>query len=504
MTGAGSTEGASSPIWHIDDSDHVVEGLDASGQPDPRYAAALGLLAAPLWRRMLATTYDVLAFGVLQIPFWVGAWPLLRMFLTAEISSYGLVQHPGFVSACVFTGVSLLLSIAFMLVQLFVQGRKGVSIGKAIARVRLVNVRTLERPGAGSIFLRFLIVAAFSVVPLFGPLLLLLSPLFDDSKRIRGWHDKATNVWLVDVRHGMNPYDAKRMRIARKLVKTAPTAKPAALPSLATPIDAVTSRQYQLEYQPERRVSVAVLGVAKAYSHDDRPNVGFSELPGEIEQLTPEPGVPVLGGYRPADTNVSPTLSSDFTAMMPPPALLPVPPAPVPSMPAPPAAAISVTPQHHVPPLQPQPQQPQQPQQPHTNVAPGFELTQRFDSEPANPEPAGTDSQQSSIVRMGLLHKNGHRVAINGIVLLGRNPDAGTSTDAEAVALQDDTRTVSKTHLAVRPAHDALEVVDLQSTNGSSIVRHGKPYPLTAGTPTTTQQGDTLKLGDLELLVVRL
>ena len=38
-------------IWEIDDKSETIEGLDEAGRPDPAYAAALGLLPAPLGRR---------------------------------------------------------------------------------------------------------------------------------------------------------------------------------------------------------------------------------------------------------------------------------------------------------------------------------------------------------------------------------------------------------------------------------------------------------------------
>ena len=48
-------------IWEVGDDEKVIEGLDELGRPDPAYAAALGLVHAPMLRRALAA--DVAALS---------------------------------------------------------------------------------------------------------------------------------------------------------------------------------------------------------------------------------------------------------------------------------------------------------------------------------------------------------------------------------------------------------------------------------------------------------
>ena len=275
-------------IWEIDEKKRTIEGLDAEGRPDPAYAAALGLLNAPFGRRALAVACDYAVFLLLQLPLWIGAMPLLAKLMTGSVSTYGFVNHPSFVLAAVMAGVTVLLTLAFSIVQLVLHGRKGVTIGKAIAGIRSVNVRTLERPGAGPVLLRFLIIVGSGLVPAIGPALFLLSPTFDPSGRGRGWHDKATGVWLVDVRQGLHPYDEKRMRVARKVVKAEPTMERSALPSLATPLDPGA----QPEYRPGSRVSAGVLGVARPHESRERPSIGLSQSAPRTEAAPAEAGKP--------------------------------------------------------------------------------------------------------------------------------------------------------------------------------------------------------------------
>lgn len=434
-------------IWEVDEKERAIEGLDAQGRPDPAYAAALGLLRAPFGRRALAATIDPALWLILMLPFLLGAMPLLLKLAAGTISAYGFVNHPDFVLAVVMASVSTLLGLVLLVVQLILHGVKGMTIGKAITGIRSVDVRTLERPGVGPVLLRFLLVMASGIVPVLGPAFLLSSPTFDPDGRGRGLHDKPTRVWLVDVRRGLNPYDQKRMRVARKVVKTEPTRGRSALPSLATPTDPGS----QPEYRPGSRVSAGVLGMARPHDARERPSVGLSLATPTVQTPT-EAGKPVLGGYRVAD---EPTPVAEAPVAAPPAPL----PAPVEAPPASPAAPAPAPPRT-----------------------------------PTTPEPAP---------RYALRFDSGERVPVREPVLLGRNPDAAEHPGATAIALADDSRLLSKTHLLVRPVDGGLEVVDWHSTNGSVLIRSGVEYGIPAGTPTAAGEGDMIRLGDRVAAVVR-
>lgn len=462
-------------IWEIDEKTETIEGVDAFGRPDPAYAAALGLLSAPFGRRAFALACDVAIWLVLQLPLWLGAVPLLLKLATGSISTYGLVNHPGFIIAVAMAGATTLLTLAFTVVQLVLHATKGVTIGKAIAKLRTVNVRTLERPGIGAVLLRYLLVWASGVVPLLGPLFFLLSPRFDPNGRGRGLHDRATNVWLVDVRDGLNPYDEKRMRVARKVVKAEPIPERAAPPSLATPADPTA----QPAYRPGSRVSAGVIGVARPYEPHERPAVGLPQVVPAVEIGANAPGKPVLGGYRtaasePPATAEVPAAAPGVHVDVPAPAQAPVPqPAPAPlAQPAP--ASKRPAPDPQPPAAAPQPLAPKPPVPP---------------AEPA--------------ALFGLRLDTGESIPISGPVLLGRNPDAAEHPGARPIALADDSRSLSKTHLLVRPVDGGLEIVDCHSTNGSGLVRAGVEYGVAAGTPVRTADGDMIRFGDRTADVVR-
>lgn len=223
-------------IWEIDDGARSVEGLDASGRPDPGYAAALGLLPAPYTRRAAATSIEVLVYLLLQLPVLLVAMPALVSVMGEQSPAAAMTQRDDAVLVLVCALASSVLTTAFVLVQLILHGRKGVTLGKGLMGIRSVNVRTLERPGfwRGAV-VRYLVLYGSFLVPLLGPLLVIaLSPLWDTRRRGRGWPDLAGATWFVDIRRGLNPYDVKRMRIARKTVATDLRDERPELPSLAT------------------------------------------------------------------------------------------------------------------------------------------------------------------------------------------------------------------------------------------------------------------------------
>lgn len=458
-------------IWDIAEQKSTIEGLDAEGRPDPAYAQALGLLRAPFGRRSLAFAVDAAIWAILAVPLLIGAVPLVTKLATGAISPYGFLNHPDFLLAAVTAAISTFLGLVYLVVQLILHGVKGATIGKAVTGIRSVNVRTLERPRVGAVFVRFVILIASGIIPVLGPAFILVSPTFDPEGRGRGLHDKATGLWLVDVRRGLNPYDQKRMRVARKVVKAEPTRGRSALPSLATPADP----DAQPEYRPGGRVSAGVIGMARPHDARDRPAVGLATAAPTASPQGAQPGTPVLGGYRESGQGQQAT---DAAAG---------PTAPV-SQSAPAVGPDSAPEQ--APTLEPVP-------------TPTPTPTPAPTPEPApTPVPPSGPAPQAAV--FGLVFDSGERIAIDGAVLLGRNPDAADHAGARAVALADDSRSLSKTHLLVRSVQDGLEITDCGSTNGSGLIRAGTEYAVIAGTPILTTEGDSVRLGDRVAAVVRL
>jgi len=86
-------------------------------------------------------------------------------------------------------------------------------------------------------------------------------------------------------------------------------------------------------------------------------------------------------------------------------------------------------------------------------------------------------------------------------VLIGRDPVAA-SLGERPVALADETRSVSKTHVRVELSNGSVFVTDLHSTNGVAIVTNGDPEACRPGAPTLAPAWSTVRFGDREFRVL--
>ncbi len=298
-------------IWEIDEDSRTIEGLDDRGRALPAYAASLGMLPAPVGRRVAATAIEVGIYLTLQLPLLLGALPALLAVATAADPRAALVDRGDLVLIIVCALASSVLTTAYVLTQLILHGRRGVTVGKALLGLRSVNVRTLEKPGfwRGAV-VRYLVLVGSFVVALVGPLVVIaLSPLFDRDRRGRGWPDLAAATWIVDIRRGLNPYDVKRMRIARKTVATDLRDERDALPSLAT----ATGEQPVPGFVPTARSRGGVLGAPRL---DAGP--GASPAAAGAPSAPPVPAVPAPAAPAPLAVPASPGIPASLNAWAPP------------------------------------------------------------------------------------------------------------------------------------------------------------------------------------------
>lgn len=501
-------------IWEIDDGEKQIEGLDASGHPDPAYAASLGLLPAPFGRRTLATLVELLILVLFALPALLVATPALGEIVGGDADAATMLADGALVWPIVALAIGNVLATVFIVVQLVLLGRKGVTTGKAIFGLRTVNVRTLERPGfwRGAV-VRYLVLSLTFLLPLLGPLLVIaLSPFFDSERRGRSWVDQAGATWMVDVRRGLNPYDVKRMRIARKSVRITEHARGPALPSLATPVE----RDAPAEYTPSGRLSGGVIGAHRRTSAP-QPAAGASPAAPAVPAMPSRetPFAPVVAPGAMVDAVPPPLVAGQLLDSFAPRGAEPATPgaarsaepAPSPAAPAssapsassaPVASAASSAPAAPAAPTASAPAAPA-PAAP----APAASAPAAAPAQPAAPEPAAS-AAATPAVRAVLRLDDGSRVEVRGATLIGRAPAPVAGEGAvQLVAVADDTRSVSKTHLAILPARRGVLVIDRGSTNGSAIARDGSELPLTPGDPAPVQVGDVVRFGDRTLTVER-
>ena len=363
------------------------------------------LVSAPLGRRALAFAIDLGLVVVASIPTIIGALGLLPAVMSGGASPGELFDSSLVWVVLVIVGSAL--GLIAQLVQIILHGRKGVTLGKKLLGIRTINLVTLERPGFGRMLLRALTLgAAGLVVPVVGSGIMLASPLWAPNTQSRGWLDLVGGNWLVDIRSGLDPYDAKAVRLARKRLESPPPEMLAGVPSLATgDADAAAV------YIPGPRSRSAIVG---------------APLP---------PGIP-----------------DDAAAVVdrtPPPIIPPAPP------PAAPPQVVAPTP-------------------------------------PTPTVPAAT-----------LLGSDGLRYELPGPALVGRNPSPIDGQPPIArISVADDTLSISKTHARLEPATDGIWVLDLRSSNGSTVVNGaGAVVACEPHVPLLAAWGSTLSLGDREFVV---
>lgn len=163
--------------------------------------------------------------------------------------------------------------------------------------------------------------------------------------------------------------------------------------------------------------------------------------------------------------------------------------------PPPPQAPWPVQPRQSPPPQQPVPQ-PMQPV-----VEPDDDDMTRTHLAPAGKMPA---APRKATEGWQLRLDDGRLVTVEGLVLIGRNPQPQPSEQAQLVRAGVESRMVSKTHLAVGLDHRGLYVMDRGSTNGTAIANAGGQFePCAPGDPVRVRDGQIVSFGDRYLEVRR-
>ncbi|SEF86726.1 FHA domain-containing protein [Microbacterium azadirachtae] len=94
----------------------------------------------------------------------------------------------------------------------------------------------------------------------------------------------------------------------------------------------------------------------------------------------------------------------------------------------------------------------------------------------------------------------GQVVSLDRTVVIGRRPRASRSSGStlpHLVAVDSPQQDISRSHLEIRPEADAVVVLDLHTTNGSTLQRPGaEPVRLHPGEQTIVVTGDVIDLGD--------
>jgi len=426
---------------HVDDE--PTPGLGPDGRPDPAYAAALGLVPAPTGRRAAAFSLDAAIWLVLAVPTVFGAVALSNGVVAAG-GDASAVDLGALAGPLIAIAVGQALTAVFGLVQLVMHGLRGVTVGKASLGLRSVSVVDFGKAGFWRVTLRALVLwASWIVLLLIGPALMFLSSNWDPERRGRSWLDRVGRCYVVDARNGLDPFDAKALRHARRQVDSPRDAGTAKLPSLAS--DRPMGEEFLI---PSQRSSSGVVSAGGSVETGQW-------TPPPVGSTGPPPAPPAPAGPAPLPPN----------SAAPTPAAAP----PVPAA-APPAPPEFVRPQQATAPLPP-----------------------TLPNRPAATVPTAATRAPQGVV---LVFDDGTRLVPGDYGLLGRAPVAAPGEHAQLVPLGDPSMLISKVHAEFGATASGFWIADRGSTNGTEV-RHpdGRVEPLRAGVRTALAVGSVVTVG---------
>jgi uncharacterized RDD family membrane protein YckC len=167
------------------------------GYGEPPVPGMGGARTASMGQRFLARLVDGAVIG---IPAVIVVVIVLAVALAGESDTIEAGGEPsGSVLAAYFTSLGAVLALS-ALYEVGMIATRGATLGKRALGITVVRESDLRVPGWGPAALRWLIPFVGVVVCWVGALLVYLSPLFDNSGRMQGWHDKVAKTLVVTTR----------------------------------------------------------------------------------------------------------------------------------------------------------------------------------------------------------------------------------------------------------------------------------------------------------------
>jgi uncharacterized RDD family membrane protein YckC len=106
-------------------------------------------------------------------------------------------QSGGLAMGTVFASL-IVSALTFILYDVIFVSTMGTTPGKMILGMRLVNSRTGQKPSFGPALVRWGFPIGLGYITCgLGYILIVISPFFDNTGQLRGWHDKAANTLVI-------------------------------------------------------------------------------------------------------------------------------------------------------------------------------------------------------------------------------------------------------------------------------------------------------------------
>ncbi|MER5355091.1 RDD family protein [Kitasatospora sp. NPDC002551] len=165
---------------------------------------------ATMGQRFLARLIDALAItAVLTLVMALGLASALGIVKDADdcsqynygtISYNDCIQQQNDAAAGLFATMMIMicvLSVFNLLYEWLMVSFAGATLGKLALGLRVVKENTGRTPGLGGGFIRFIIPVVGAFLCYIGTLLVYLSPFFDNSGKLQGWHDRAAGTLVI-------------------------------------------------------------------------------------------------------------------------------------------------------------------------------------------------------------------------------------------------------------------------------------------------------------------
>ncbi len=427
----------------------------------------LNLVNAPAGKRLAAWLIDQIIPAVA-----VGA--VCAATLPALLASTGSARQDAWATFSLGMLVAGVLSLAYAVWLWGWQAAAGKTLGHLLLGLRITSEEGTPA-GWGPIFLRSVLIGVSGLVPAIGPVLMLLSNVWDTNHQRQGWHDKVARTLVLDVNTGRNPLTTGGLYGPSTFA-----------PGSLRPGD---------PGHPETGLTTPAASRWPAFTP-----------PGAAGPITAVPGTP--GSPAPGRSGeASPGTQPSPPAPQSPPAPASAPaPGSGPARPEPVHAAAAARPAAASAPAAAQASAPAASghstgyREDQVVLVGGAEALVDPDEELGSTQ---LRSRSSGPAAVKLRFDDGQGHQLTGSALVGRNPAAAAGETVDLlIPFADMGRSVSKTHLHLTVDSTGVWVTDRNSTNGSGITpRGGDRQRLEPGQPVLAPVGATVHFGDRSFTV---
>jgi uncharacterized RDD family membrane protein YckC len=430
----------------------------AQGRPNRETGLPPGVEVGPLGKRFVAYLINVSVPVVVSI----------ALILLLPTTTGALRLTLGVIGA--------VITIGWLVLIWYTLAVRAASPGLRAMKLQLVGFLDGRPIGPGRVFIRALVFWALYITGI-GLLIMLIMML--RHPRNQGWHDLAVTSVMIKERFLAPPVQPARAAVA------AAQGPPAQVGNMSQP-------------QPS--------SVRAASPQSSAPGEGYGAASSAVSPgpLTPPPGMAPANSGAPYATAVPPGGSASAYGGN--------------AYATPyPGAPYTSSPYRSSPSSQPSGGELSSPGQqagpgPQTAQGSRSPVSPPRDDMPEYATSAGDFSNQTAVAPSSpyvqdwsILLDDGRRIALEGLVLLGRNPQpkAGEE-DAQLIKIADESRTVSKSHLAVGVDAGGVYVVDRGSTNGSTVsTTNGMSARCRAGEMVRVGDGAIVSIGDHWIEITR-